>query len=210
MSEVKKISNVDDYYAHIPTAKQEDDASKKSGLKLKIKAKKPTGESDSAIPAQAPSVAVPESSAKVAVRKPAAISFEPAPVVSPRPSAPVSPAPNREFSKGERQSGHMKPASVPLGERLSGSSYVSSPDRPKRPPSPPRISFEQPKPFQPLERRPVAPSHEGSRPPSQFGRTPPTSSGTASTSRPGADRLANYSAKHREDPKKKSYESGKS
>lgn len=114
MSEVKKISNVDDYYAHIPAAKQEEDASKKSGLKLKIKAKKPVGESDSAISAQTSPAPAPEPSAKAAVKKTAAISFEPAPVVSPRPSAPVPPAPNREFPKGERQSGHMKPASAPL------------------------------------------------------------------------------------------------
>lgn len=213
MPEVKKTSNVDDYYAHIPAAKQEEDASKKAGLKLKIKAKKPVGESDSAI--AAPVVADQDDAiaVKPASKKPAVISFEPAPVVSPRPQTPAGQPAHREPPKGERQSGAMKPASAPLGERLSGASYVSSPDRPKRPTVPPRISFEQPKPFQPLERRPVAPSFDRPRQPSssaQSGRAPSQAGRPDSPARPGADRLANYSAKHREDPKKKSYESGKS
>lgn len=165
MPEVKKTANVDDYYAHIPAAKQEEDASKKSALKLKIKAKKPAGEGESpAVQPSAPEVsAAPEPVAKPVVRKPAAISFEPAPVVAVRepsketpPAREEAPAPARESAKTERPSSVMKPASAPLGQRLSGSSYVSSPDRPKRPPMVPRISFEQPKPFQPLERRPVA------------------------------------------------------
>ena len=165
MPEVKKTANVDDYYAHIPAAKQEEDASKKSALKLKIKAKKPAGEGESpVVQASVPETsATPEPVAKPVVRKPAAISFEPAPVVAVREpvkeSAPAKEAPAvpvREAARPERPSSVMKPASAPLGQRLSGSSYVSSPDRPKRPPMVPRISFEQPKPFQPLERRPVA------------------------------------------------------
>lgn len=225
MAEVKKTANVDDYYAHIPAAKQEEDASKKSALKLKIKAKKPSSEGE------APAVAAPASETpapevpKVQVKKPAAISFEPAPVIPVRQaSAPVAPAPAPAAPSHEpRPSGVMKPASVPLSERLSGSSYVSSPDRPKRPPMAPRISFEASKPFKPLENRPVVsgdvnhvsrpansgrPGYQGQ--PQNRRPAAPGAAGAAATApggaRPGADRLANYSAKHREDPKKKTHD----
>lgn len=87
----------------------------------------------------------------------------------------------------------------------------------------PRISFEASKPFKPLENRPVVsgdvnhvsrpagggrPGYQGQ----QQGHRSPSPSTTSSApaapggARPGADRLANYSAKHREDPKKKGHD----
>lgn len=87
----------------------------------------------------------------------------------------------------------------------------------------PRISFEASKPFKPLENRPVVSGdvNHVSRPansgrPGYQGQPQnrrPAAPGTAGTApaapggaRPGADRLANYSAKHREDPKKKGHD----
>jgi translation initiation factor IF-2 len=211
MPEVKKTANVDDYYAHIPALKEEGDALKKSSLKLKIKAKKPT-ESESAEPAAPIAESASEAPKKPVIKKTASISFEPAPVVLPRPAS-SAPAPEVPKSDQRPAGGAMKPVSAPLSERLSGASYVSSPDRPKRPMTP-RISFEQPKPFQPLSNRPVAPGEVARRAPAQGGQNHrPASSGSGTggsrpagangAARPGADRLANYSAKHREDPRKK-------
>lgn len=196
MTEVKKTANVDDYYAHISEPKSESGTEQKAVSKLKIKKKAVVDAvPEASVPTPAPIVETP----KAPARKPAAISFEPAPVVTVRPA--VS---EPERKKVDRPiPGAKPPTSEPLGKRLSGNSFVSTPERQRRPSSAPRISFEPAPVFKPLESRPVAPlptSAREHRPPRS---TQAPQAGSVQTPRPGSDRLKTYANAHPTEQKKR-------
>ncbi len=187
MPDKKPIANVDDYYSHIPAAQSSEDGSapKAGGLKLKIKAKKPSEAASSALPPSAPETSPEPVSAAPAKKGAPSISFEAPAPFKPLSHSPVAPLP----SENRRPAPAAQPAERPSVRPVQPNPALSNRlardvDRPTKPREPrvPRISFEAPAPFKPLSHSPVAPAPGDAR------RNAPSA--------PGADRLASYAAKH--------------
>ncbi len=172
-------ADIDDYYSSVPLASSDTEGEKKTGLKIKIKAKRPSDDAVSVSETPPEGTVAPAEIKKISPSFKPLISFEAAPkVVAPPVKLFVRP---EIVQKPRTPSG--PPANVPIAR--PSFSLDTSKNYKVRKPTTPRISFE-PAPVRVPARVPV----------------PGASSTTAAPAKPQVNRLQAYAKTHQDAPRR--------